>query len=184
MYAALKIVCLYYDFIFFCYDFKNWILKEWQIELIKDEIWTPWLCNKENKSILLFIHLPLRIHTSFVFVVRRKKNKSFLVKDLNKGLKSKWFGVVFLLVGVENNIFDYCRNVEFYPLQFLILNHQIAVKSLLNACKFFFIFMEMESNTAFWDLIIEFCDVLRVGKIFPLPFLVLLAGLRIQLTLN
>lgn len=57
--------------------------------------------------------------------------------------------VIFLLIGVENNIFDYCRNVEFYPLLFLILNHQIAVKSLLNTCKFFFIFMAVEPITAF-----------------------------------
>lgn len=44
---------------------------------------------KKTKTSYYFIHLPLRIHTLFVFVVRGKKNKSFLVKELNKCMKSK-----------------------------------------------------------------------------------------------
>lgn len=44
---------------------------------------------KKTKASYYFIHFPLRIHTLFVFVVRGKKNKSFLVKELNKCMKSK-----------------------------------------------------------------------------------------------
>ena len=37
---------------------------------------------KKTKASHYFIHLPLRIHTLFVFVVKGIENKSFLVKIL------------------------------------------------------------------------------------------------------